>query len=109
MGDGVSKSRRSKTADLAAIVEQGKAVYESMTEEQRASVDEARQFASDYAALFVDRTRELDAFRRRLREEVREWKRDQRRSTGEKEADEGYAAGLGRAIFSVEEMLGSPE
>jgi hypothetical protein len=43
--------------------------------------------------------------RRQLRLQVDAWRELQKQTTGQKEADEGYAVGLGHAIFVVEELL----
>ena len=53
------------------------------------------------------RTPSQPDLREALRAEVAVWKRLQKETTGEKDADEGYAVGLGRAFFAVEELLAS--
>jgi hypothetical protein len=46
-----------------------------------------------------------DGLREQLRLQVDAWRELQKQTTGQKEADEGYAVGLGHAIFVVEELL----
>lgn len=58
---------------IAALVEEQRAVWESMTEPQRALVNESRDIAMGYANEFVTRTRELDEMRRRLRDFAATW------------------------------------
>lgn len=62
-------------SEIAAITKHARAVYDSMTPDQQAMVDEARSYATNYAAAFVDRTRELDGLRRQVRGFAATWHR----------------------------------